>query len=175
MNEKTKMELKGFLWFLFWTVLIFIGSWLFVRFSSFTGISKDTFLWITSSIAQTFGAILGIFIAVAIFRQSRLEELEFRNSLLPNLKGLQHLYSGNEEKKEEEEQEEEQEEKWTGLWPILYLPTECMIVLIASSLMCLMFTDFFNDAGIAIASIFLIFYSFLCFGLLLFRIPRFFS
>jgi len=171
MDKKTKMIFIAFLWFLFWTGLIFIGSLLFVKISSFTVFTKDTFLWITSTIAQAFGAILGIFIAVAIFRQGKIEELEFQRALLPNLQGLPGLNTDNEENDDGENEEDE----WTGLWPILYLPTQSMLVLIASSILCLTLSDVFTKGWIAVASLFLMFYSLFCLGILIYRIPRFFS
>ena len=173
MDEKTKMIMIGFLWFIFWTGLIFIGSWLFVSISSFTGIANETFLWLTSTIAQAFGAILGIFIAVAIFRQGKIEDLELQRRLLPPIPSIPNVNPNDEENNNDEGDEEDEE--WIGLWPILYLPTQCMLVLIASAIVCLTLTDFFSARWISIASIFLMFYSLFCLGLLVYRIPKFFS
>ena len=145
MDENTKLIRKGFLWFIFWTVIIFITSWFFVVISSFTGFTEETFLWLTSTIAQAFGAILGIFFACAILLQTRLDTI---------------LHKAN---------------KSIGIWPILYLPAQCMLVLIASAIICLTLVDFFTSVWIAIASIYLMFYSLLCLGLLIYRIPKFFS
>jgi len=167
MDERTKKIGMEFLIFLFWILLIFGVSFAFVHFSSFTGISEGTFLWTSSAIAQTFGAILGIFIAIAIFRQGKIEELELRRRLAPppmQIPGLN-----------EEDDEEEEEEEWAGLWPIIYLPAQSMFVLIASAIVCFTLADFFSPKGISIAAIYLMFYSLFCIGLLIYRLSEFFS
>ena len=150
-EEKTS---KGFVIWLIITVLIFVFSFLFVRFSTNLIFSTDTYYWLTSTIVQTFGALLAILIAVAIFRHGQIEAYIAKivpETILP-----------------------EQVNK-PKLWPYLYLPAQSMMILIAISLLSLALTDYLNSGSRAMLIIALLFYSFFCLALLIHRISKYFS
>ena len=151
---KKEITSLGFLIWLIITLIIIVISFIFVNYSTNLTFSKDTYYWFTSTIAQTFGALLGILIAVAIFRHGQIEA--YIEKMVPKTASP------------------EQVEK-PKLWPHLYLPAQSILVLIAWSLLSLSLIDYLGPKGLALMIIALLFYSLYCLALLIYRISKYFS
>jgi hypothetical protein len=137
---------KLLLVFIFLTLFIFAISYLFVQNVTYY-ISKNTFIWMVSTTTQTFGAILGILVTGAVFLQSRIDAVKMQ-------------YTQNTR---------------INVWQILYLPSQCMLVLIAVSLFAIMIVDFISDSWRTVLSVFILSYSFLCLALLIRSINSYFT
>lgn len=87
-NEK-KRKIKNYN-ILFWFVTIIVSS-IFIGFilSNFINFNQEILFWMASTIAQAFGAMLAIIIAIVIFRMRTIEELtsKRREELMKNLLG----------------------------------------------------------------------------------------
>jgi hypothetical protein len=151
---KDELMSKEFWMFFLITVIIFGGSYVFIDISTNYFIEKETFYWFTSTVTQTFGALLGLFIVIAIFKYGQMSE--YIRNMIPEVANPEQVPKPK-------------------LWSTIYIPIQSILILIAISLFAMILTENLNPKGITWLSIAIIFYSLYCLILLIGKISEYFS
>lgn len=122
-------------WFRDYFIIVLVTMIASLFLNHYVEFSEDTLLWMTSTIAQAFGALIAIVIAIGLFEKQR------------TMSALGKLLEKNFDKKEKVIRLTDDEREYfdtlskaqKSLWSRLYYPIQSIAVLIAVSLVVMMF------------------------------------